>query len=407
MKPGLIDLLACPVCHGNLTLAGDGESLTCAGCGRVYPVRGGVPVLLPEGEPTVLAHMVARQGYYPWIHRHVLTALPQSARVLDLGAGDMGLNHPNIVRMDVFLSPHVDVVGDAHALPFRADAFDFAFSLAVLEHLRQPFTAAAEMHRVLRPGGQVYADTNFVFPHHGYPHHYFNFSRTGIETVFAPFHRLDSGVPPYLMPAWAVIHLINAYLDHFGPAHSPTEVDFVQTARRLLDHDLHAFDRRFPPDVAHIFSAGVHFYGQKRPGSLLPPAFRATWARRPDLQAEFPEPEDLSGNRPSLLNWAATFGRREEPEIDAALAADPLIDPASLWDDARPPLRRGETYPELAREADRLRERLTAVDAARNAATQRAEAAEAELATTRAELGRVASGRVLRLLNRLHRWRRV
>ncbi len=39
-------LLACPVCTGAVTRAGD--ELTCAACGRVYPVRRGLPHLLAE-----------------------------------------------------------------------------------------------------------------------------------------------------------------------------------------------------------------------------------------------------------------------------------------------------------------------------------------------------------------------
>ena len=39
-------LLACPVCRGELARAGD--QLACAGCGRVYPIRGGLPRLLAE-----------------------------------------------------------------------------------------------------------------------------------------------------------------------------------------------------------------------------------------------------------------------------------------------------------------------------------------------------------------------
>ena len=39
------DLLACPACHGELTLAGD--RLTCAQCLRGYAVVDGIPVLIP------------------------------------------------------------------------------------------------------------------------------------------------------------------------------------------------------------------------------------------------------------------------------------------------------------------------------------------------------------------------
>lgn len=56
MKPDALGLLRCPACHGSLASAGeaqgdgleDGE-LHCAGCGRAWPVRGGIPHLVfPE-----------------------------------------------------------------------------------------------------------------------------------------------------------------------------------------------------------------------------------------------------------------------------------------------------------------------------------------------------------------------
>ena len=42
----LYALLACPACRGDVS--GEGERLTCAGCGRVYPIRSGLPHLLLE-----------------------------------------------------------------------------------------------------------------------------------------------------------------------------------------------------------------------------------------------------------------------------------------------------------------------------------------------------------------------
>jgi hypothetical protein len=48
------DLLRCPACHAELVdLAGaEGAQLRCTGCGRAYPVRDGIPVLLVD-EATV------------------------------------------------------------------------------------------------------------------------------------------------------------------------------------------------------------------------------------------------------------------------------------------------------------------------------------------------------------------
>jgi len=43
----ILDALACPAadCRSPLTLAEDEQSLRCTGCGRIYPVRDGIPVL--------------------------------------------------------------------------------------------------------------------------------------------------------------------------------------------------------------------------------------------------------------------------------------------------------------------------------------------------------------------------
>lgn len=44
---------------------------------------------------------------------------------------------------------------DAERLPFEAESFDLACGHAVLHHIPDPERAAAELHRVLRPGGTV------------------------------------------------------------------------------------------------------------------------------------------------------------------------------------------------------------------------------------------------------------
>lgn len=47
----LLQMLACPRCHGELTAEGGTEEPTgfaCAACAVVYPVRDGIPVMLLE-----------------------------------------------------------------------------------------------------------------------------------------------------------------------------------------------------------------------------------------------------------------------------------------------------------------------------------------------------------------------
>ncbi|MDY0296577.1 MAG: Trm112 family protein [Acidobacteriota bacterium] len=45
----LLAVLACPVCHGDLQeIPGPPPELRCTDCRRIYPVRDGIPVMLPE-----------------------------------------------------------------------------------------------------------------------------------------------------------------------------------------------------------------------------------------------------------------------------------------------------------------------------------------------------------------------
>jgi ubiquinone/menaquinone biosynthesis C-methylase UbiE len=46
-------------------------------------------------------------------------------------------------------------VGDCYALPFPDQSFDVCFANSVLQHLREPVKALAEMRRVLKPGGMA------------------------------------------------------------------------------------------------------------------------------------------------------------------------------------------------------------------------------------------------------------
>ncbi len=46
LAPWLLELLACPACRTSVTLLPDGSGLACSSCGRVFPVRDDIPVML-------------------------------------------------------------------------------------------------------------------------------------------------------------------------------------------------------------------------------------------------------------------------------------------------------------------------------------------------------------------------
>ncbi len=48
IDPELLELLACPACQGEIRQLPSEKGLECVLCGRVYPVRDGIPVMLVD-----------------------------------------------------------------------------------------------------------------------------------------------------------------------------------------------------------------------------------------------------------------------------------------------------------------------------------------------------------------------
>jgi uncharacterized protein YbaR (Trm112 family) len=48
IDPRLLDVLACPKCHGTLVADESGPALVCRACALSFPVREGIPVMLVD-----------------------------------------------------------------------------------------------------------------------------------------------------------------------------------------------------------------------------------------------------------------------------------------------------------------------------------------------------------------------
>ncbi|KEI71316.1 Trm112 family protein [Endozoicomonas elysicola] len=53
MDKTLFEILACPLCKGEVHLEKERQELVCRPCGLAYPIRDGIPVML-EGEARTL-----------------------------------------------------------------------------------------------------------------------------------------------------------------------------------------------------------------------------------------------------------------------------------------------------------------------------------------------------------------
>lgn len=104
-------------------------------------------------------------------------------RVLNLGSGEVRLWH-HAVNVDIQPEKEVDVVADAHRLPFIDGAFDLVVMIAVLQYCKNPTAVVHELSRVLAPGGRVYVDAPFMQPYCRDTKDRFRFSHDGLLGLF-------------------------------------------------------------------------------------------------------------------------------------------------------------------------------------------------------------------------------
>lgn len=132
--------------------------------------------------------------------------------ILDCGAGSKAEYHPNIVNLEIVAYPSTDVLAVGEYLPFSDASFDAVMSVAVLEHVRDPFRCAAEIVRVLKPGGDLLCAVPFLQPLHGYPHHYFNATPQGVRRLFEDsMEGIEVSVPVSGHPVHAVHWILSSW----------------------------------------------------------------------------------------------------------------------------------------------------------------------------------------------------
>lgn len=247
------DLFICPRCASSVRPE---EGLWhCAGAScryaiEAFPVVAGVPVLV-DFEHSVVdadrlravegASQVERSKFAVPL-RHLLhppntTAPANVARMLDLlraeagstgrrprvlvvGGGVVGDgledlyadSSIDLIAFDIYSSPDVQFVGDAHAIPLADGSVDGVIIQAVLEHVLEPTIVAQEIHRVLRTAGIVYADTPFLQQVHEGAYDFTRFTDSGHRFLFRGFERIDSGTVAGAGTAlrWSVDYFVRA-----------------------------------------------------------------------------------------------------------------------------------------------------------------------------------------------------
>jgi len=145
--------------------------------------------------------------------------------VLDCGAGQRHTYYPNVVNYEIVDYDSTDVLGAAERLPFKDASFDAVLSLNVLEHVKDPFQAAREIMRVMKPGAELMCVAPFLQPLHGYPHHYYNMTAQGLTNLFSGLRDMRTEVYGAMRPIW----MLNWILLRYGAS-------LTEELRRRFEH---------------------------------------------------------------------------------------------------------------------------------------------------------------------------
>lgn len=118
-----------------------------------------------------------------------LNKLHLKGKTLDIGSKRAQYSHicDELIALDYYHFEDVDVVADAHNLPFKKDSFDNIIMTNLLEHVQEPQKVVNETYRVLRPNGLAIVFTPFMYPIHGDPNDYWRFTDEGLRYLLKDF----------------------------------------------------------------------------------------------------------------------------------------------------------------------------------------------------------------------------
>ncbi|HWC49145.1 MAG TPA: class I SAM-dependent methyltransferase [Solirubrobacterales bacterium] len=120
-------------------------------------------------------------------------SVPAGARVLDAGAGEGPYRH-HFSHVEYEAADFQQVPGktysgnhfvcDLAAIPVEDGRYDLVLFSQVLEHIPEPAAVLAELRRVLKPGGRIWASAPLFYEEHEQPFDFYRYTQFGLRRRF-------------------------------------------------------------------------------------------------------------------------------------------------------------------------------------------------------------------------------
>ena len=229
------NILICPKCGNNLEKINTNKiflkcsNTNCIANIHFYNSFNNKPILIDETESIIeikqiilsdSSNLVKRPQYFKFrkllqniihgssvqtkINLNYISSIisdTNDTKILIIGGGTIGAGleefykkySTNIISFDVYYSNNIDFIADAHSIPTKSNTFDLVIIQAVLEHVLMPTKVVAEIQRVLKFGGLVYAETPFLQNVHEGAYDFTRYTVLGHDSLFCNYIKLGSG----------------------------------------------------------------------------------------------------------------------------------------------------------------------------------------------------------------------
>jgi SAM-dependent methyltransferase len=233
LQKGIAHGLICVTCKNSVNYSPNDQEIKCLVCNSCYPSIGSIPIMINEKEsifdikdftdsrslffdiskkgkwinavtrflPSIGGNMLGEKNFDFLENLLVRLNAEGKPRILVVGGSIVGegmnsfvhSERLSLIEGDVSFGPRTQIVFDAHTIPYADSSFDCVVVQAVLEHVIHPHQCVAEIYRVLKPSGVIYAETPFMQQVHGGPYDFTRYTRSGHRKLFYKFEEIKSG----------------------------------------------------------------------------------------------------------------------------------------------------------------------------------------------------------------------
>lgn len=303
LNPKIYGRLRCPNCKSKLSSTDTKLLCSNTSCTSEFPIIDGIPILINEMNSVfkIADFTEKRPTYFGVKNRSIYKTLEQIIPSINLNIKGK-INYPRMTRLllsdtsnpivlvvggsilgegmeslaesseidlvecDVSFGPRTRLICDAHDIPFDNAIFDGVIAQAVLEHVVDPQRCCAEIHRVLKPRGIVYAETPFIQQVHGGRYDFTRFTHLGHRRLFRGFDELESGAAcgTGMALSWSYRYFLTSF------ARSARTKSLLRLFARLTSFYLKYFDYLTIDRPGTLDAASGYYFMGRKVNSVLP-----------------------------------------------------------------------------------------------------------------------------------------